>query len=48
MPDKGNGDIEDLQHMVNKLSNEIIEVKRNVGEGNQGQSVGLMRGGVNQ
>jgi hypothetical protein len=36
-PDKGNGDIEDLQCMVKKLSNEIIDMKRNVGEGNQGQ-----------
>ena len=36
-PDKGNGEIEDLQCMVNKLSNEIIDMKRNVGEGNQGQ-----------
>jgi hypothetical protein len=36
-PDKGNGDIEDLQRMVKKLSNEIIDMKRNAGEGNQGQ-----------
>jgi hypothetical protein len=36
-PDKGNGDIEDLQCMVKKLSNEIIDMKRNAGEGNQGQ-----------
>jgi hypothetical protein len=36
-PDKGNGDIEDLQHMVKKLSNKIIDMKRNVREGNQGQ-----------
>jgi hypothetical protein len=36
-PDKGNGDIEDLQRMVKKLSNEIIYMKRNAGEGNQGQ-----------
>ena len=36
-PDKGNGDIEYLQHMVKKLSNEIIDMKRNEGEGNQGQ-----------
>jgi hypothetical protein len=27
-PDKGNGDIEDLQCMVKKLSNEIIDMKR--------------------
>ena len=37
-PDKSNGDIEYLQRMVKKLSNEIIDMKRNVGEGNQGQS----------
>jgi ribonuclease HI len=36
-PDKGNGDIEDLQRMVKKLSNEIIDMKRNAGEVNQGQ-----------
>jgi hypothetical protein len=36
-PDKGNGDIEDLQCMVKKLSNEIIDMKRSAGEGNQGQ-----------
>jgi hypothetical protein len=36
-PDKGNGIIEDLQRMVKKLSNMIIDMKRNVGEGNQGQ-----------
>jgi hypothetical protein len=35
--DKGNGDIEDLQRMVKKLLNEIIDIKRNTGEGNQGQ-----------
>jgi hypothetical protein len=35
--DKGNGDIEYLQRMFKKLSNEIIDMKRNVGEGNQGQ-----------
>jgi hypothetical protein len=28
-PDKGNGDIEDLQCMVKKLSNKIIDMKRN-------------------
>jgi hypothetical protein len=27
-PNKGNCDIEDLQHMVKKLSNEIIDMKR--------------------
>jgi hypothetical protein len=27
-PNKGNGDIEYLQHMVKKLSNEIIDMKR--------------------
>jgi hypothetical protein len=36
-PDKGNGDIEYLTRMVKKLSNKIIDMKRNVGEGNQGQ-----------
>jgi hypothetical protein len=36
-PEKGNGDIEDLQRMVKKLSNEIIDMKRSAGEGNQGQ-----------
>jgi hypothetical protein len=36
-PDKGNGDIEDLQHMFKKLSNDIIDMKRNEGEGNQRQ-----------
>jgi hypothetical protein len=36
-PDKGNGDIEDLQRMVKKLSNEIIDMKRSAGEGNLGQ-----------
>jgi hypothetical protein len=36
-PDKGNGDKEDLQCMVKKLSNEIIDMKRNVGEENLGQ-----------
>jgi hypothetical protein len=36
-PDKGNGDIEYLQRMVKKLSNEIIDMKRSAGEGNQGQ-----------
>jgi hypothetical protein len=37
-PNKGNGDIEDLQRLVNKLSSEIIDVKRSAGEGNQGQN----------
>ena len=36
-PDKGNGDIENLQRMVKKLSNEIIDMKGKVGEGNQDQ-----------
>jgi len=36
-PKKGNGDIEDMQRMVKKLSNEIIKMKRSVGEGNLGQ-----------
>jgi hypothetical protein len=35
--DKGDGDIQDLQCMVKKLSNEITNMKRNVCEGNQGQ-----------
>jgi hypothetical protein len=34
---KGSGDIEDLQQMIKKLSNEIIDMKRSEGEGNQGQ-----------
>jgi hypothetical protein len=36
-PKKGSGDIEDLQQMIKKLSNEIVDMKRSVGEGNQGQ-----------
>jgi hypothetical protein len=36
-PKKGSGDIEDLQRMVNNLSIEIIDMKRSVGEGKQGQ-----------
>jgi hypothetical protein len=36
-PEKGSGDIEDLQRMVKKLSNVIIDMKRSAGEGNQGQ-----------
>jgi hypothetical protein len=36
-PEKGSRDIEDLQHMIKKLSNEIIDMKRSVGEGNLGQ-----------
>jgi hypothetical protein len=36
-PNKGNGDIEYLQRMVKKLSNNIIDMKRNTREGNQGQ-----------
>jgi hypothetical protein len=36
-PEKGSGDIEDLQRMIKKLSNEIVDMKRSVGEGNQGQ-----------
>ena len=35
-PEKRIRDIEDLQRMVNKLSNEIIDMKRSAGEGNQG------------
>ena len=34
-PNKGNGDIEYLQIMFKKLSNEIIDMKRSTGEGNQ-------------
>jgi hypothetical protein len=37
-PNKGNGDIEYLQCMVKKLSNEIIDMKRSAGEGNQSQN----------
>jgi hypothetical protein len=37
-PDKGNGDIEDLQRMVKKLSNEIIDMKISTWEGNQSQN----------
>jgi hypothetical protein len=37
-PKKGSGDIEDLQCMVKKFSNEIIDMKRTAGEGNQGKS----------
>jgi hypothetical protein len=36
-PKKGSGDIEGLQHMVKKLSNKIIDMKRSAREGNQGQ-----------
>ena len=36
-PEKGSGDIEDLQRMIKKLSNEIIDMKISEGEGNQGQ-----------
>jgi hypothetical protein len=36
-PEKGSGDIEDLQRMIKKLSNEIIDMKRSAGEENQGQ-----------
>jgi hypothetical protein len=36
-PEKGSGDIKYLQCMVNKLSNEITDMKRSAGEGNQGQ-----------
>jgi hypothetical protein len=38
-PNKGNGYIEDLQRMVKKLSNEIIDMKRRTGEGNQSQNL---------
>jgi hypothetical protein len=33
-PKKGSGDIEDLQRMIKKLSNEIIDMKRSAWEGN--------------
>jgi hypothetical protein len=36
-PEKGSGDIEYLQCMVNKFSNKIIDMKRSEEEGNQGQ-----------
>jgi len=36
-PDKGNGEIEYIQCMINKLSNEIIYMKRNATEGDIGQ-----------
>jgi hypothetical protein len=36
-PEKGKGDIEYLQHMVKKLSNKIIDMKRSAREGNQVQ-----------
>jgi hypothetical protein len=36
-PKKGSGDIEDLQRMAKKISNEIIYMNRSEGEGNQGQ-----------
>jgi hypothetical protein len=32
-PEKDNVDMESLQRMVKKLSNEIVDMKRNVGEG---------------
>jgi hypothetical protein len=35
--EKGNGDIEYLQRMINKLSNKIIDMKISAVEGNQGQ-----------
>jgi hypothetical protein len=36
-PEKGSGDIEYLQHMVKKLSNQIIDMKKSAREGNQVQ-----------
>jgi hypothetical protein len=36
-PKNGGGDIKYLQRMIKKLSNEIVDMKRSVGEGNQGQ-----------
>jgi hypothetical protein len=35
--DKEGGDLENLQRMIKKLSNEIVDMKRSVGEGNQNQ-----------
>jgi hypothetical protein len=35
--EKGSGDIEDLQRMIKKLSNKIIDMKIIAGEGSQGQ-----------
>jgi hypothetical protein len=37
VPENRSGDIEEVQWMIKKLSNEIIDMKRSVGEGNQGQ-----------
>jgi hypothetical protein len=37
-PEKEGGDLENLQRMIKKLSNEIVDMKRSVGEGNQIQS----------
>jgi hypothetical protein len=36
-PKKEGGDLENLHRMIKKLSNEIIDMKRSVGEGNQNQ-----------
>ena len=36
-PKTGSGDIVDLQCIVKKLSNKIIDMKRSAGEGNQDQ-----------
>jgi hypothetical protein len=36
-PKKGSRDIEDLQRMINKFSNEIVDMKISAGEGNQAQ-----------
>jgi hypothetical protein len=36
-PEKGNRDIEDLERMKKKLSNEIVDMKKSVGEGNKSQ-----------
>jgi hypothetical protein len=35
--DKEGGDLENLQQMIQKLSNDIIDMKRSVGEGHQNQ-----------
>jgi hypothetical protein len=35
-PEKGSEDLEDLQRMIKKLSNEIVDMKRTVREVNQG------------
>jgi hypothetical protein len=36
-PDKEGGDLENLQWMIKNLSNEIVDMKKSFGEGNQNQ-----------